>query len=280
MHFMKQKEEEGIIMPYQYYIEYNIGHQISSLWDIPVNNLTLHAFQPNVFYSYVLELLKRLKQLGITKDDMLTGKVGLIYKKVIELTNIRSACPRWKILHLKIMPNYLISFNFKVHYNLLPVRSKFTDFRLDNNSRCPFCNLNFETLFHLMGKCTKLGIVWDLMDELMALMNIDYRFSIKRKHENEFEVMTIKPPGTGFNIVYYLTTIINYHLWKFRNRCVHEGKQFDCKILIGKLIKSIGARNRLQQSPNITDDRKVDRIDFLLNNLIFLYNISFSFDNG
>ena len=163
MFFIKQRDEQELVMPFQYYIEYNIGHQISLLWDIPVNNSTVHAFQPNAFYSYVLDILKNLHQLGITKEDMILGKVGVIYKKAVEKMNICNSCPRWKVLHLKIVPNYLVSFNFKVHYNLLPVRSKFTDFRLDNNSRCPFCDLNFETLFHIMGKCPKLqffGILW------------------------------------------------------------------------------------------------------------------------
>ena len=87
-----------------------------------------------------------------------------------------SESPRWELLHHKIMPNYLISFNYKVHFNLLPVKSKFLDFQLDNSSRCKFCNLNYKTLFHIFGKCVKLHILWDFLDEILAIMNINYSF--------------------------------------------------------------------------------------------------------
>ena len=197
-------------------------------------------------------MLKKLKGLGITKEDMISGNVNLIYKIALKKMNEFNMSPRWKTLHSKVIPNYLISFNYKVHFNLLPVKSKFAEYRLDNNSRCPFCDFGFETLFHLMGKCVKLNIVWDYMDELMALLNINYRFSYKRKHLHEFEVMNIRASPPDFKIILYMTTIINYHLWKYRNLCVHENRQFDQRIFISKLIKSVGARKRLQQCPGVS----------------------------
>ena len=143
--------------------------------------------------------------------------------------NQYNASPKWARLHTKILPNYLNSFNFKVHYNLLPVRAKFVTYQLDNDSRCFFCKVNFETPFHIFGKCNKLMFIWDFMDEIMSAMKIEYSFMAGRRRKYEIDVMSIPLLQTSlsqdqndFKILHYLTTIINYHLWKSRNECVHE----------------------------------------------------------
>ena len=279
MFYMKQRAEGEMLTDAQYYLEYNIGHQMSFLWGLPANNLTLHSFTPNRFYSYVLDVLKMLKRFGVTKEDMISGKVKLVYRKVLEKVNEFNSTPRWALLHHRIMPNYLISFNYRVHFNLLPVKSKFFDFQLDNNSRCVFCNLNYETLFHIMGKCVKLQVLWDFLDELMALMNVDYSFSHKRTTLYEMEVMNIKCQRNDIKIILYLTTIVNYHLWKARNRCVHHGQNFDCNDFVSRLIKSVGARKRLQTHIN-ENDLKVDRITEILSNMVLLRNVTFAIDTG
>ena len=218
--------ENGIeLSKEQYFIEFNIGHQLSSLWNLPVNNDTTHAFHPNDIYKYKFDFLKQLKDLGINKQDLLEAKVKNIYQLVLEKINSFNLTVRWRVMHSKIFPNYLISFNYKVHFNLLPVKSKFQTFALDNDSRCVFCNLCFETLIHILGKCNKLAVLWDFLDEVMALMNIYYHFSVKRKLQYEIEVMNIRhtnsPVSSGeeLKLIVYLTAIINYHLWKVRNDC-------------------------------------------------------------
>ena len=279
MHYMKQRDQGDMLSDAQYYLEYNIGHQLSYLWGLPVHNRNLHSFSPNGVYSYILDVLKMLKHYGVTKEDMVSGKVKVVYSKVMEKVNEFNVSPRWALLHHRILPNYLISFNYKIHFNLLPVKSKICDFQLDNNSRCAFCNLNYETLFHIMGRCIKLQVLWDFLDELMALMNVNYSFSHKQSTLQEFEVMNIKCERNDIKIILYLTTIVNYHLWKARNRCVHEGQIFDCNDLVSRLIKSVGARKRLQMHVS-KDDLKVDRIPEILSNMVLLKNITFSIDTG
>ena len=75
--------ENGIeLSKEQYFIEFNIGHQLSSLWNLPVNNDTTHAFHPNDIYKYKFDFLKQLKDLGINKQDLLEAKV----KKYISIS--------------------------------------------------------------------------------------------------------------------------------------------------------------------------------------------------
>ena len=102
----------------------------------------------------------------------------VIYQMAVDRMNCHNESDRWLRLNSPILPNYLNSFNFKVHFNLLPVRSKFLDFALDNESLCPFCNLNYETQFHIFGKCTKLNFVWDFLEEVLNIMNMKYPFFV------------------------------------------------------------------------------------------------------
>ena len=243
-----------------------------------MNNSSPHAFKPNPFYEYVLCFIKELKQYGILLQDLVKCKVNLIYRLLLVNINKHNQCNKWGRLHSSYLPNYLNSFNYKVHFNLLPVRSKFTDYLLDNESRCPFCDFGFETLFHIMGKCKVLNVVWNFLDEVMIMMNINYSFSTKRKLLHDFEVMSITCQSDSFRLVLYLTTIINYHLWKTRNDCVHEKVEFDCAKFINKLIRSTGARARIQKFTHFPDSKMVPKIDELFHSLVTLRNIMF--DNG
>ena len=152
-------------------------------------------------------------------------------------------------------------------------------FQLDNDSRCAFCGLHYETLIHVLCKCAKLNIIWDFLDEVLAIMNINYSFFNKRTLLQEFEVMHIKCGRNDVKIVLYLTTIVNYHLWKARNKCVHEQYVFNCADIVSSLIKSIAARKRLQTYVS-NNNLKINRIGEILSNMILLKNITFSIDNG
>ena len=206
-------------------------------------------------------------------------RVKTVYNAVNNHVNRHNQSVRWALLHHRILPNYLISFNFRVHYNLLPVKSKFANFQLDNNSRCVYCNLHYETITHILCKCVKLNILWDFFDELMAILNIDYTFSHKRTVVCEYEVMNIKCGRDDIKIILYLNSIINYHLWKARNRSVYEGVSFDFNDIVGRLIKSVAARKRLQVLV-LDENLKVNRLDEILSTMTLLHNISSSHGNG
>ena len=285
LEYMKNREEGITLTKDQFFIEYNIGHQLSLLWDLSINNNTCHAFQPNETYRYILDFLKMLKQWGIDKDVLLKTKVKPIYQSILDKMNEFNYTVRWRALHSRLFPNYLISFNYKVHFNLLPVKSKFQDFALDNESRCVFCNIGFETATHIFVKCTRLGILWDFLDEVMALMDINYRFSIKRKVQYQYELMNIRftssRGGNELKLILYLNTIINYHIWKVRNDCVHNGEIFNYEKIVNKLIRSVGARKNLQNHFNSNQrSLKITRIEELFSSMITLTNLTFQFDNG
>ena len=60
----------------------------------------------------------------------------------------------------KYLPSYLQTFNYKLSHELLPVKTMFREYALDNDSRCTFCEIGLETTLHMFGLCEKLEIVW------------------------------------------------------------------------------------------------------------------------
>ena len=116
-------------------------------------------------------------------------------------------------------------------------------------------------------------------------MNIDYKFSVKRKIHSQYEIMNIRfitsRGGKELKFIWYLNTIINYHLWKVRNDCVHNAEIFNYEKIVNKVIRSVGARKKLQQKFNFSQEPlKIPKIDELFSSIIALKNITFLYDNG
>ena len=279
LQFIKTKELGIPLSEDQYYLEYYIGHQISVLWNVPVDNRTPHAMQPNQLYLYVLNVVKMLKDTGLTKEIILTGSVKQIYDYVMQAKYFYNFSHKWKLLHVKYLPNYLNTFNYKVHFNLLPVKAKFVQYGLDTESRCKFCDIGFETEVHIFAKCNKLRVVWDFFDEVLAVMGINYRIFSKRTLVWEFDVMSISCVSVDFKIVMYLTTIVNYHIWRYRNQCIYENENFDYENLVMKIFRSVCSRKNMEH--RIINERlKIPRIEELCSTMLLIKNLTFHIDNG
>ena len=71
-------EEE--LPPNLFFIEYNIGLQLSSYFNIPCNNNTPHATIPNIFYSNTFQLIRKH---NVTLKELTEGSVNSIYRHII-----------------------------------------------------------------------------------------------------------------------------------------------------------------------------------------------------
>ena len=127
---------EGIpLTKEQYMIEYNLGFQLSKVLNVPVNNRNLHRLTPMKNYAFILKFIREMK---ITGDELLKGRIKPIYERIIyEKTNHRFSID-WGRLHVKVLPNYLKTFNYRAAKDILPFKTKFVDFNFDNDSRCNF----------------------------------------------------------------------------------------------------------------------------------------------
>ena len=77
----------------------------------------------------------------------------------------------------------------------------------------------------------------------------------------------------NFQLIVYLNTIINYHIWKYRNDCVHNAYIFEYTVLIARILRTVGARRNWQKRL-LTDSRKIIRVDDLYVSMLTIYNIT------
>ena len=164
--------------PELYFVEYHIGIQLCSLFKLKVNLRTPHTDQPSEVYSHVLKLIKKYK---ITVDELATGSVNMIYKRIILEHNDRDCSARYYRIFSGILPSYLQSFNFKLHKYLLPVNTLFREYSLDNDTVCYFCFVGPESILHLFGSCEKLKVLWKIASETISFITGKrFDFSILR----------------------------------------------------------------------------------------------------
>ena len=77
----------------------------------------------------------------------------------------------------------------------------------------------------------------------------------------------------NFQLIIYLNTVINYHIWKYRNDCVHNAAKFEYTVLIARILRTVGARRNWQKRL-LTDSRKIIRIDDLYVTMLTIHNIT------
>ena len=70
----------------------------------------------------------------IPVDLLIKGNFKQIYNFIIEKNYVPSSYPRYLRLHHRVLPNYIKSFNFQVHYRLLPVKRLFVEYDSDSDS--------------------------------------------------------------------------------------------------------------------------------------------------
>ena len=115
-----------------------------------------------------------------------------IYSRIISEHSSKSSVCYQNIhrLHYKCFPEHLKSFNYKLHFNLLPLNFRFHVYSLDNDSRCYFCKWGPENEWHLFGNCEKLSPLWELLDETVIFaFNTPYSFSINRKDRGDIDLV-------------------------------------------------------------------------------------------
>ena len=188
----------------QFFIEYNLGHQLSKLLQIPVNNRTPHRFTPMEPYAHILKLIRDSR---ITGEDLVKGRIKIIYEKCI-YSQIKHVSCNWSRLHMKIFPNYLKTFNYKLSVDILPCKTKYVDFGLDTDSRCNFCSVHADTSLHLFSQCSVLRFVWELLDQVMITLGFRFRF-LNAKRSNFIDLRNIYISKNEKKVVMYLNSVWN-----------------------------------------------------------------------
>ena len=266
---------DGVDLPdHLYFVEYNIGFQLCNYFGFPVNNSTPHAATPNSFYNNVLRMIRWLR---ITVKEMTEGGVNCIYRRIIYNLNVCNKGFKSHRILSKVLPSYLQSFNYKLHFNLLPLKTMFKEWRLDNDSCCLYCGVGPESIYHLFGTCEKLKGLWVILREThLLLTGEDFNYEYQRK---SFRLdLTLTPCNEVYEkTLIYLSTIANYSIWRHRNDIRYKFESFNLHTLVKKMIRSIGARRNVDY--NVSDSHKIPFITQLYDFILIAFN-NYPFDNG
>ena len=145
----------------------------------------------------------------------------------------------WPRLHLKIFPNYLKTFNYKLSMDILPLKTKFVEYALDTDSKCNFCNHHAEASHHLFSQCAVLKFLWESLDHSMEIMGFQFRFT-KAKQFSNIDLRRSKISSSEIRQVVYLNSISNLKIWNLSQKIQNEGLMVFCVILyFKKIIKNI-----------------------------------------
>ena len=163
--FIKSKVKGIELSNELYFVEYNIGWQICSLFNLDKCYDMPHAQNPNEIYKICFKMITENK---ITLEEIVgKNNFNFIYKRIIEDQNKKIGLMNqssYLRLHHEVLPKYLKTFYYKVHFNLLPLMTRFMNYCLDNNSRCLFCGWGPESESHIFGRCPKLADLWNILD--------------------------------------------------------------------------------------------------------------------
>ena len=253
-----------------FFIEYNIGWQICKYLGVPINLACPHRSVPNKIYGQILEVIRVNK---IPAELLIEGKVRNIYKFAVLKEYGTGLYPKYSRMHDGIFPNYLKTFNFRVHYNLLPVKRLFRDFALDTDSRCNFCNLHPDTHSHIFSQCNKLEILWKFLDEILTVLNIsseDFSFTQARRMF-DYDMVNTRFPKADTKFIMYLNSIVNHNIWRYSKKIQHEMVAFDQSQLIKNVVRTLISRKAIDDK--LKSCSKIDGLESLCSAASFVKNV-------
>ena len=152
----------------------------------------------------------------------------------------------WKQIHNDILSNYLKTFNYKLTWNLLPVKLKPHIAAYHQTNMCSFCNFSEETVSHLFITCVKLNSVWDFIIHLIFKLT---GYTIPKMTSDfflffDFSFLSISHCQKQIDAIVFLLSITKHSIWTHRNQIVHEGIAINSDCTIKKIASMIIFRHR------------------------------------
>ena len=221
-------------------------HAINSELNLRQLTNIQHQAEMSQPYKTSLEIIRYYK---ISGDELMRGKLSAIYARIqngttrtqypgVNNTSFQKVPPIFSSIHHNILPNYLKTFIYRMSNSILPLKCNFSSFGLDTDSRCEFCNLHYETNYHVFKECTFVKKLWE---------NIEYKTGLQLLNSN---IINFKhcDKDRNYNMNVYCTAVICHKIWKIRNEMRHEGRlNFDEEFIINSFQKSIFSRHNFEQ---------------------------------
>ena len=278
MQYVKSKEDNALLPKELYFVEYYIGMRLCMFYGLPINNCTPHADMPNAVYGHAFNLLRFFK---ITKEEMVKGSVNNIYKRIMVNKNNALGVYRFKFYRImsKFLPSYLQSFNYKLHFDYLPVNTVFRDYALDNDTCCYFCHIGPESIYHVFSTCEKLRPLWQLINEVHYIATDDSFDYARARQAFQIDMVSVDfGRSAAFErTIIYVNSVINWNIWKLRNDIKFNFDKFGLQSLVNRIIRSVGGRKGVDIK--LPEAKQIPYIEGLYNAFIYVRR-TFPFDNG
>ena len=224
--------------PHTFITEYQLGHQLSKKYNLKTFNNIPHTTEISSFYKHSLDVLNKYQ---ITKKELEENKIKHIYNRIIDQlasNKTPSTLNVWKNVHHTILPNYLKSFNYKLIWNLLPFKTQYKPFNLDNpQTICPFCKKGPDSSTHIFVKCKLTQNIRNFVQcNIKNLTKNNLNLTQNLKTIN-YVFPTFITHNKNFPLIILLLSISNHQIWKQRYKMIYDNEPYDQQSLITSIKK-------------------------------------------
>ena len=131
-----------------YLIEYEIGLVLSKTYNLKKLNHLTHSDNLTTYNRTPIQSIRILTKYKITLEELQTGKIKTIYKRLSLSDYNWSDCDkiRWKLTFNDILPNYLKTINYRTVWNLLSFSHEL--------GKCALCRWGQYSAVQLFAKCS------------------------------------------------------------------------------------------------------------------------------
>ena len=215
------------------FIEHQIGHTLSNLFNLNQLNHLSHKIITFPYYRHTLDLIKKY---STTKKELECGKIKNIYTRIINDISVSTRAvtnkSRWKTVHNPIFPDYLKTFNYKLVHNILSFQTKFCNFSLDKpKSFCVFCNKGPDSAFQVFKSCKKLIMIWQFLDSLIR-KTTSIAVPIVQDQLSLNDSIPASLTQSEADTIILLITITNHKIWKAKNTKIYQNTKINARSII------------------------------------------------
>ena len=224
--------------------EYQIGLQLSNLFDLPFKNSLPHIARPNIFYAHTLALLKKYK---FNSDQLYKCTLHQLYRFVTT-----SACQHlpadhiWSSVHHTILTNSLKTLNFRTIHEIFPLSTKRYTPYLDPRSNCRFCKTSPEKQTHIFFSCKQIQPVWTFVSTAIYKLDATTTLDLNYHTVTQFDIPHFLKPFEDH--IVYLFTVTRQKIWNHRNNIEKGNTNFSAKAIITSIQRSIRCRLSLEKN--------------------------------
>ena len=255
--YIKHRIDLTPATPQNAMVEFNIGHQLSNLLDLPQKNFLPHSVRPNLHYAHALALIKKFK---LSSEHLYKLSVNQLYQLLVSASRFHPPIERtWHAVHNPVLTNTLRTFNYRAIREILPISTKLRTAYLDPGTVCRFCRTLPEKLQHIFYQCHRIKPVWTYIEAVISHLTDTPPMELNYYAITHF-IISPQLKHISDHIT-YLFSITRYKIWMHRNEIDTNHIEFSATRIIQAIIRS--THRRLHMEKHTTQKKHVQLFEDL-----------------